>query len=215
MPDDAPADEVGGYFEPPRKRRAALFTAVPVGVVLLLLVVVLFTRKSADDKTAYTPLKDKPVPEVVGTTLDGQSFNIDEYRGRWLVVNFFATWCVPCQQEQPELLSFYRRHAQAGDAAIVSIVFQDDPAKVKAYFEKNSGGWPVIVGDDSRIALDFSITGVPESFLVDPAGIVRARLIGGVTSAGLDGEISALTAELFPDATSVASTSTPAASSGG
>ncbi|MGI8662508.1 MAG: TlpA family protein disulfide reductase [Acidimicrobiales bacterium] len=191
------ADEVGGYFQPPHKGRAALYVAVPVAVVILLLVVVLFTRKGADDKATFTPLQDKPVPEVKGTTLDGSSFDIDALRGRWVVVNFFATWCVPCQQEHPELASFARIHAQKGDAEVVSVVFQDDPAKVRAYFAENGGEWPVVLGSDTDFALAFSITGVPESFLVDPSGIVRQRLIGGVTSVGLDTEIAALTERLF------------------
>src|SRR4051812_35191356 len=195
------SDEVGGYFAPPKKSRAALYVAVPIGLVLVLFVVVLFTRKSADDKASYTPLQDKPVPEVKGTTFDGQSYDIDSARGRWVVVNFFATWCVPCQQEHPELLSFSRIHQQKGDAQVVSIVFQDDPDKVKAFFATNGGDWPVIEGSDTDFALSFSITGVPESFLVDPSGIVRQRLIGGVTSVGLEDEINLLTQQLYPAAT--------------
>lgn len=206
--DEVQLDEVGGYFAPPRTGRAALAIAVTVGVVLLLLVVVLFTRKGADEKATYTPLQDKPVPEVKGTTIDGSSYDIDEHRGRWVVVNFFATWCVPCQQEHPELTSFARRHLQDGKADVVSVVFQDDPAKVRAYFAQNGGEWPVIVGSDTDFALAFSITGVPESFIVDPYGIVRARLIGGVTSTGLDAEIGELDAALFQGSTATA----PAAS---
>jgi len=200
--DDEVDREVEGYLTPGRTGRAALYVAIPVGVIVLLLVGVLFTRHSAEDKAAFTPLQDKPVPEVKGTTLDGTSFDIDDYRGRWVVVNFFATWCVPCQQEHPELASFARRHTQAGDAEVVSLVFQDDPAKVRAYVAQNGGEWPIILGSDADFALAFSITGVPESFLVDPSGIVRARLIGGVTSVGLDDTINALTLKLYPDVAS-------------
>jgi cytochrome c biogenesis protein CcmG/thiol:disulfide interchange protein DsbE len=81
-------------------------------------------------------------------------------------------------------------------------VFQDEPNKVRDYFRDNGGEWPVITSDEGRIALDYSVTGVPESFLIDPAGIVRARLIGGVTSDGLDNQLNALTLALFPSASS-------------
>jgi cytochrome c biogenesis protein CcmG/thiol:disulfide interchange protein DsbE len=198
--------EAAGYVAPPRKGRAALFVAVPVAVVLLVLVVVLFTRKSADDRAAYTPLQDKPAPAIAGGTLDDQPYDLDTYRGRWVVVNFFATWCVPCQAEHPELVSFARRHQQLGDAEIVSVVFQDDPQNVKDYFATNGGDWPVITSDDGRIALDYSVTGVPESFLIDPAGIVRERLIGGVNGLELDTEINRLTLLLFPSASTESST---------
>ena len=107
------------------------------------------------------------------TTLDGDSFDLDRLRGQWVVVNFFATWCVPCRQEHPELVSFHRRHTQAGDAAVVSVVFDDDHGEVQDFFDANGGTWPVVVGDEGQIALDYGVSGVPESFLVDPTGVVR------------------------------------------
>ncbi|MEY2570541.1 MAG: cytochrome c biosis protein CcmG, thiol:disulfide interchange protein DsbE [Acidimicrobiaceae bacterium] len=199
--------DASGYLQPASKKRAALFVAVPVAVVLLVLVIVLFTRKSADDRAAFTPLQDKPAPAIAGGTFDGKTYDLDAYRGRWVVVNFFATWCIPCQAEHPELVSFALRHAQLGDAEIVSVVFQDDVQNVKDYFAKNGGDWPVLTSDDGRIALDYSVTGVPESFLVDPAGIVRERLIGGVTSVELDSEINRLTLQYFPTASTASSSS--------
>jgi cytochrome c biogenesis protein CcmG/thiol:disulfide interchange protein DsbE len=194
--------EAAGYVAPPRRERAALFVTIPIAIVLIVLVAVLFTREPATDKKAVTPLQDRPAPAITGTTLDGKPYDLDAYRGRWVVVNFFATWCVPCQREHPELRSFALRHLQAGDAQVVSIVFQDEPNKVRDYFRDNGGEWPVITSDEGRIALDYSVTGVPESFLIDPAGIVRARLIGGVTDVGLDNELNALTLALFPSASS-------------
>ena len=210
--------EGAGYLEPPRKGRAALFVAVPVAVVLVVLVAVLFTRKSADQRDAFDSVRNKPAPPIAGQTLDDKTYDLDAYRGRWVVVNFFATWCIPCQLEHPELVSFAQRHEQLGDADIVSIVFQDDVQHVKDYFAKNGGDWPVITSDDGRVALDYSVTAVPETILVDPAGIVRDHLVGGVTSFGLDERINALTLQYFPSASteSVAPGATaPSSSSSG
>ena len=75
------------------------------------------------------------VPVVQGATLDGGSYDIDDHLGNWVVVNFFASWCTPCRVEQPELVKFDQEHPKAGDVEIVSVVFQDKEADVKAFFD--------------------------------------------------------------------------------
>src|SRR4051794_4937598 len=87
-------------------RRGSVIVAAIVGVVTLLLVGILVTRKSAADRADFDPLENKPAPAIVGTTLDGKPFNVDDLKGKWVVLNFFATWCEPCQAEHPDLLSF-------------------------------------------------------------------------------------------------------------
>ncbi|MEY2451787.1 MAG: cytochrome c biosis protein CcmG, thiol:disulfide interchange protein DsbE [Acidimicrobiaceae bacterium] len=183
---------------PPRTRRAAAFVAVPLAVVMLLLIVVLVTRKSSTDRADFNPLVDKVAPSIVGTTLDGQPFDIDKLRGKWVVVNFFATWCVPCQQEHPYLVSFDRRHTQAGDAQLISVVFSDDVGSVRDFFTKNGGDYPVVDGDQGRMALEYSVIRPPDTYIIDPLGIVRARIPRPLQNADeLDQTISALSDKLF------------------
>ncbi len=180
----APADELTDVA--PRRSHGALIAAVAVGLVTALLWLVLSNSKAATDRAVSSPLLGQVAPAIDATALDGGRFDLDGLRGQWVVVNFFATWCVPCRTEHPELASFERRHAQAGDAAVVSIVFDDQPDAVRDFFAANGGDWPVVVGSEGQLALDYGVAGVPESFLVDPTGIVRYKLVGGVTSTGLD-----------------------------
>jgi cytochrome c biogenesis protein CcmG/thiol:disulfide interchange protein DsbE len=183
--------------QPPNRRRAALYVAIPVAIVVVLLVVVLVTRKSAADRADFNPLVNKPAPAIVGQTLDGKPFDIDDYKGKWVVLNFFATWCVPCQQEHPDLVSFEQSHSQSNDVQLVSVVFQDDPATVKDYFAKHGGTWPVVSGDQGRMALDYSVIRVPDTYIIDPFGVVRDRIPRPVLSADeIDQRISAASAKL-------------------
>ena len=172
---------------PPRRRRTALFVSIALGAVLALFVGVLATREPSQDRVTDSPLVGEVAPPVRGTSLiDGSTFDLDALRGQWVVVNFFATWCVPCRTEHPELLSFSRRHGQAGDASVVSVVFQDDPEAVRDYFVEEDSNWPVIEGSGTGVILDYAVAQVPESFIVSPTGYVVAKVTGGVTSVGLD-----------------------------
>jgi cytochrome c biogenesis protein CcmG/thiol:disulfide interchange protein DsbE len=183
---------------PPRARRAAIFVAVPLALVMLLLVVVLITRKSATDRADFNPLVDKAAPAIAGSTLDGKPFDLDHLRGEWVVVNFFATWCVPCQQEHADLVSFDRRHSQAGDVQVISVVFNDDTTAVRDFYAKNGGSWPVVSGDQGRMALDYSVVRVPDTYIIDPLGIVRARIARPVQNADeIDQRITDLSNRLF------------------
>jgi cytochrome c biogenesis protein CcmG/thiol:disulfide interchange protein DsbE len=184
-----PSSDGGG----PRRRRPgrAAWVAVPVAAVLVLLILVLATREPATDRVAQSPLLGKPAPAVEGQNLDGGTYDLGDSQGRWVVVNFFATWCQACVKEHPELRAFAAEHAQLGDAEVVSVVFQDDRSTVEEFFEENGGDWPVVLDERTRIGLDYGVTGIPESYLVDPNGIVRVKLIGGVTRGGLNKQLAA------------------------
>ncbi len=178
---------VGG---PARRGRVALWIGLPVLVVLALFVVVLATSDSARERTSRSELIGELAPAVRGTTIDGSTFDLDDERGRWVVVNFFATWCIPCRVEHPELVAFQEAHAAAGDATVVSVVFDDSVEAVREFFADNGGDWPVVLDEDGTIAIRYGVTGVPESYLVAPTGLVVAKLIGGVERADLEDVIA-------------------------
>lgn len=169
-----------------RNSRLAAWVALPVLVVMLGFLFVLATSDGGDSDDSPSPLIGFPAPGIVGETIDGESFDLEELDGQFVVVNFFATWCIPCVREHPELVNFERRHAVAGDAAVVSVVYDAKVDTVREFFTENGGEWPVVTDPDGRTALEYALTGVPESFLVDPDGVVVWHSRSGVSASGLD-----------------------------
>ena len=170
----------------PRRRRTALVAAVVVAVVLGGLVWILATRQPSQNRRADSPLVGSVAPPIEGVATDGSTFDLDAARGQWVLVNFFATWCVPCITEHPELVEFAARHGATGDAQVVSVAFDDRPDEVAAFFAEAGGEWPVLVDGTGPIALDYGVSGVPESYLVAPSGVLATKIVGGVTADGLD-----------------------------
>lgn len=183
----AAGEATGAAGGPTQRRpvRVALFAATAVGVVVALLIVVLATRKAALDRTVSSSLLGKEAPAVEGPTISGERFDLGRQSG-WVLVNFFARWCTPCRVEHPELVAFQAEHAPKGDVRLVSVIYADEPAGVRDFFRKNGGDWPVVLDPDGRIALDYTVAKVPESYLIAPDGTVVFKIASGVTRAGLD-----------------------------
>ena len=180
--DEVPPPVVAGL----RKSRRVLWIAVAVAVPVCLLVIALANGQPAATRVGRSPLVGKPAPAIEGTTVDGAAASLGDFKGRWVVVNFFATWCVPCRVEHPQLIRFAQAHEAAGDAAVLGVVYSDNAQAVREFRDKEGGTWPMLTDPKGRVALDYGVAGIPESFLISPDGVVAAKLIGGVQAVRLD-----------------------------
>ena len=174
----------------PARRRIAPIIAVVVAAVLGGLFWVLATSKSGvADKTGLvaSPLIDRPAPAVRSTTTDDQPFDLARRKGSWVVVNFFNSRCVPCKAEHPELLKFVQQQATFPDGAEFYSFVQppNSDSDIRAFFAERGGDWPVIRDDDGRINVAFGVALVPETFIVDPDGVVRVRWAGEIDAVTL------------------------------
>jgi cytochrome c biogenesis protein CcmG/thiol:disulfide interchange protein DsbE len=151
-----------------------------------VLIAVLATRPPATASEVNTPIVGQRAPSIVARTVDGSSFDLAALRGRWVVVNFFASWCPPCQQEQPDLVAFAYHHRGAGDPALVGVVFNDTAASARDFLHGSGATWPAVVDPGGQIALDYGVRGPPETFFVSPGGAVVAHFDGPLTDSSLD-----------------------------
>lgn len=165
----------------PRRPRTVMYAAIAVGIVMALLVVLLLTRKNAEERSTDSPLIGKTAPALDGKALQGEPFDIGT-TDRWLLVNFFATWCVPCVEEHPQLRKLAADGAESGKVEVVSVVYGDEASDVRRFFDEKGGDWTVLDSDQGRTALDWGVAKVPESFLVSPTGVVVERFQGGVVA---------------------------------
>jgi cytochrome c biogenesis protein CcmG, thiol:disulfide interchange protein DsbE len=155
--------------------------AIGIAVVLALFIGVLATRKTHSNDRASRVL-GQAAPQITGISLlDGKPFNLQAQQGKFVVVNYFATWCPPCVIEHPQLVKFSEAHPEV---RMVSVVFQDNADGVRKFFAKRGGSWPVV--DSERAAVDFGVRGVPETYLISPAGQLIFQTNGGVTQKALE-----------------------------
>ena len=172
----------------PTIRRPARWAALLVGVVVAALAVVLATQVSTDPRAdaARSRLLGKTAPNFSLDDLAGQTVSTQGLAGRAVIVNFWNTWCIPCQQELPALQEFYVRHASESDFALVGIVRDDTTGAVRAYVKAEGIQWTVVLDPKAVAALAFGTRGQPETFAISPAGMVVGSQIGPSTVTHLE-----------------------------
>lgn len=133
-------------------------------------------------------LVDKPVLQV--TTVDGVAYDLAEHRGKWVLVNFWATWCAPCLKEMPELsaLGAMREHIE-----VIGLAYEEiDPPDMLAFLRDHPVLYPVAIVDVNAPPADFDTPrGLPMTYLINPAGRVARTFLGPVTAVDIEESIAA------------------------
>ena len=162
-------------------KRPYLRFLVPLGAFVLLgLVLAVGVKHSRDVGVIHSPLIGRPAPDWSLPLLSDshRMFGSQELRGKWYVLNVWGTWCYACRDEHPELLKIARDSA----VPIIGIDWMDEDSAAKDFLDKNGNPYAHITSDpNGHVAIDWGVYGAPETFLVNPSGIVVFKQIGAMT----------------------------------
>ena len=179
--------EVAPEAKTGRARRLAPWIAGGVALVMFGLFVVLLTADPGRQASAASPLIGNVAPDARGVLEDGSTFDLSRRKGSWVVLNFFTHNCVPCIREHPELVEFDKQQRALGNdgAELYTIVRDSTREQVDMFFAERGGDWPVVYDPEYSFSNGFGVSLVPETWIIDPSGVVRARIISQVTAEGL------------------------------
>ncbi len=154
--------------------RSVLFIGILIAAAL---VVILFVGLGKDPAAIRSPLVGKPAPAFalreVGTN---NTIDIAQYRGKPLIINFWATWCGPCWEEHPVLVANARMLQP--NVQFLGVVFQDKEEKIQQFLNERGTAYPTLVDQAGKTAIAYGVGGVPETYFVDANGVIRAKFAG-------------------------------------
>lgn len=161
------------------RRRLSVAAAVLLpAIAVLVLLAYGFTR---EPRYIESPMIGRPAPAFVVTLFDGQTIRSDDLQGKVVFVNFWASWCPPCRAEAPMLEATWRELRDKG-VIFVGINTQDEEPRAREFLADFGITYPNGRDVGGRIAIDYGVWGLPETFVIDPAGRITYKHVGTISA---------------------------------
>lgn len=166
--------------------------AAVVAMVVGSTAVLLGAGLTHDPNRVPAVLEGRAAPDFDLATIDGsQRVHLADLRGQVVVLNFWASWCVACRQEEPVLGDAFQRYRDRG-ATVVGISFQDSATDASAFVTAHQLPWPLLNDPGSRTGLAYGVTGLPETYFIATDGRVAHKVAGPVTARLVQQEVARL-----------------------
>ncbi len=137
------------------------------------------------------PPVERPAPTFALTTLDGEPFSLEAMRGEVVFLNFWATWCGPCQREMPAFEAFMRERSD--EATIVAVNAGDTDEAVREFITQYGGeGVPILMDRDLAVNDEYGVLNMPVTYIIDREGVIRFMKLGEMTEDDFDSYLAAL-----------------------
>jgi cytochrome c biogenesis protein CcmG/thiol:disulfide interchange protein DsbE len=152
-----------------------------VRILVLLLLLAGFAYMAITlGKNSTAAVVGDPAPDFELEDMDGNMVSLSDYRGKFVILNFFASWCPPCREEAPELQAYEERY---GDQAKLLILDRAEPKlKVQEFIEEFNSTSTYLLDYNDSMAKPYGVIGQPETFFIDEEGIIRYHHIGPMTT---------------------------------
>ncbi|MBI3749470.1 MAG: TlpA family protein disulfide reductase [Chloroflexi bacterium] len=171
-----------------RRPSLRLLISLVAGLVLVGLISLVAVGFTRDPGRIESPLIGRAAPGFRLDSLDGTTIDLAALRGRPVVLNFWASWCIPCRDEAPLLRAAQERYAPR-NVRFLGIVYQDSAASAQAFVVRYGIAYPSLLDPDGRTALDYGVYGIPETYFIAADGTIRAKQIGPLDATSLDRQI--------------------------
>jgi thiol-disulfide isomerase/thioredoxin len=170
---------VSGQEENAMRRKAVCHvTTIVAALGLLLGGEAADAREDLFEALGMAKVPPKAASDFTLLDTDGQQVSLQQYRGKVVFLNFWATWCIPCREEMPGLERLHQTyHAQ--DLVIISIDLKEGADQVKAFFQKHGLSFPSLLDPNGTVFRDYLVAGMPTTYLIDRNGTLLARGVGG------------------------------------
>ena len=145
------------------------------GAVVAPLLAILLLNLGRDPHAIRSPLVGRPAPPfALAPVGGGPPVTSEALKGRPAVVNFWATWCAPCLDEHAVLVQ--TASALRGDVQFLGVAYEDEEDRVKAFLARYGASYPSLLDPDGKAAIAYGVAGVPETYFIDAAGVIRAKV---------------------------------------